>query len=117
MARGVLKSRAYGEKRAFCLLGMSVSFNMKQGILGTERNSLVLIVIHEQEFLHLCHLSITFYVKMLYFALLQTIVATAAVAQIIIDVPDSLTQCDSTTLSWSGGDGGCSIIVNIYTKR
>jgi hypothetical protein len=60
---GRTKSSGIRQKRAFCLLGMFVSLSMKQGMLGTERNPLVLIGVHEQVFHHLYHSSFTLYVR------------------------------------------------------
>jgi hypothetical protein len=42
---------------------------------------------------------------MLLVMLLRFLFATAALAQITIDTPSSLIQCENTTLTWSGGNG------------
>jgi hypothetical protein len=42
---------------------------------------------------------------MILLTLLQIILATAALGQITIGTPSSLTQCATTTLTWTGGNG------------
>jgi hypothetical protein len=42
---------------------------------------------------------------MLLLILLQVLLATAALGQINIRAPSSLTQCETTTLTWTGGNG------------
>jgi hypothetical protein len=36
---------------------------------------------------------------------LQVFLATAALGQITISAPSSLTQCETLTLTWTGGNG------------
>jgi hypothetical protein len=42
---------------------------------------------------------------MLLVMLLPFLFATVALAQIMIETPSSLIQCENTSLTWSGGDG------------
>lgn len=53
---------------------------------------------------------------MLFQVVLHCFLASAALAQIQIEQPSSFTQCDSTTLTWSGGAGKYVIWMSLLTS-